>query len=94
MQPHAIMLRITAYTAARLTTRLALRNAQTNIGRRLRLGFEPGRQCPIRLTEGDLNCDPRNLWKRIEFGKKVISGHIVGVVQLRRGSQTGIAARC
>jgi hypothetical protein len=52
MQPHAIMLRITAYTAARLTTWLALRNAQTNIGRRLRLGFEPGRQCPIRLTEG------------------------------------------
>ena len=52
MQPHAIMLCITAYTAARLTTWLALRNAQTNIGRRLRLGLEPGRQCPIRLTEG------------------------------------------
>jgi hypothetical protein len=24
----------------------------TNIGRRLRLGLEPGRQCPIRLTKG------------------------------------------
>jgi hypothetical protein len=23
-------------------------------GRRLRLGIDPGRQCPIRLTEGDL----------------------------------------
>ena len=53
--PHAMnLLCITAYTAARLTTWLALRNAQTNIGRRLRLGLEPGRQCPIRLTEGDL----------------------------------------
>ena len=51
--PHAMnLLCITAYTAARLTTWLALRNAQTNIGRRLRLGLEPGRQCPIRLTEG------------------------------------------